>query len=97
MAESVWVCLGILVEDFAGRRFSHQSSPFRERPYATPCAIDMVYTELIVIGLCGFVRGSAMRCGGAKITFRVRCIQPGSATSPRCNSFNLNELMFWFV
>jgi hypothetical protein len=23
-----------------------------------------------------------VRCGGARITFRVRCIQPGSATSP---------------
>jgi hypothetical protein len=84
VAESVWVCLGILVEDFAGRRFSHQSSPFLERSRAAPCGTDIVYIKLIVMGLCGLMRGSAVRCGGLKITFRVRCIQPGSATSPLC-------------
>ena len=83
VAESVWVCLGILVEEFAGRRFSHQSSPFWERSNAAPCGTDIIYIKLIVIGLFGLMRGSAGRCGGAKITFRVRCIQPGSATSPQ--------------
>jgi len=31
----------------------------------------------------GQVRKCAVLCGKAKMTFRVRCIQPGSATSPR--------------
>jgi hypothetical protein len=74
------------VEEFAGRRFSHQSSPFWKRSYAAPCGTDTVYIKLIVMGLCGLMRGSAVRCGGAKITFRVRCIQPGSATYPLIRS-----------
>jgi hypothetical protein len=84
VAESVWVCLGILVEQFAGRRFSHQSPPFWMRSIAAPCGTDIVYIKLIVMCLCRLMRGSAVRCGGDKITFRVRCIQPGSATSPLC-------------
>jgi hypothetical protein len=78
----VWVKLGFLVEQTSGRRFSHQSSPFLERSSAAPCGTDIVYIKLIVIGLCGRMRGSAVECGTRKITFRVRCIQPGSATSP---------------
>ena len=34
------------------------------------------------------MRKYAVRCGGAKITFRVRCIQPGSATSPMTGKRN---------
>lgn len=33
--------------------------------------------------LCAAVRLGAATCKTPKITFRVRCIQPGSATSPR--------------
>jgi hypothetical protein len=81
----VWVKLGILVEQTSGRRFSHQSSPFLERSSAAPCGTDIVYIKLIVMALCGRMRYGAVECGMRKITFRVRCIQPGSATSPRVN------------
>ena len=60
------------MEGFSGRRFSHQSSPFRERSYAAPRGTDIVYIKLIVMGLCERMRGSADRCEEAKITFRVR-------------------------
>ena len=35
-----------------------------------------------MIYLCVVMRSGAATCKMAKITFRVRCIQPGSATSP---------------
>ena len=60
MAESVWVCLGILVEVSAGRRFSHHSSPFSERRDAAPCGTNIVYIKLIRIA---FMRNSAGKCG----------------------------------
>jgi hypothetical protein len=85
----VWVKLGFLVEETSGRRFSHQSSPFLERSSAAPCGIELVYIKLIVMALCGMMRYGAVECGMRKITFRVRCIQPGSATSPSFNCFVL--------
>jgi len=63
----VWVKLGILVEVFAGPRFSYHSSPLSERTNAPPCGTITVYSKLILLSLRGRMWGSAGECGKRQI------------------------------
>jgi hypothetical protein len=94
---SVWVFLGDVADKIAGVRSGVRLVSEKMRSHAERCLAYDQYNSMYLLRIGGSMRKDAVRCGGAKITFRVRCIQPGSATSPRYNSSFFNELMFGFA
>jgi hypothetical protein len=78
----VWVYLGDMAEKIAGVRSGVRLVSEKMRSHAELCLACDQYKLMCLLMIGGSMRKYAVRCGWAKITFRVRCIQPGSATSP---------------
>jgi len=78
--------MGILAEKSAGVRSGVRFVPEPVRLDSEGCVHGRKYNSSYCKKIDGSVRESAVRCGGGKITFRVRCIQPGSATYPLIRS-----------
>ena len=85
-SQFVWVFVGHVAEKIAGVRSGVRLVSEKMRSHAARCLACDQYNLFDLLVIDSHMRKYAVRCGGAKITFRVRCIQPGSATSPRCNS-----------
>ena len=76
--------MGFVAETFAGVRYSVRSICENMRCHAMRFFTRNRCNLFILNLICGSVRLVAIGCRGRKLTFRVRCIQPGSATSPLC-------------
>jgi hypothetical protein len=83
-SQFVWVFVGHVAEKIAGVRSGVRLVSKTVRSHAALCLACDQYNLFNLLRIGGSMRKDAVWCGGAKITFRVRCIQPSSATSPPC-------------
>ena len=73
-----------MAEKFSGVRSGVRSVCGKVLSHAARCLAGNQYNSMYLIWIYRRVRPSAEECEKGEFTFRVRCIQPGSATSPLC-------------